>query len=163
MAWTLNIQLHSDMILLGKRHLTFKMECISDGSQLAPTLLSTFTGWGILSADQKMSISYGRLVSLTTVPGTGTEQPLSAYDVSLYNGLGASIFVAPGRSISAAEITFPTIVSDVAPNMNGIPYLRIADLGDAGDKTSLYLEVCVGLPDIEEIIKKAGGSINLPV
>jgi len=163
MAWTLNIEPYNDVMVLGRRHLTLKLECISDGSQLAPVLLSSFAGWDLLSKDQKMAISFGRIASLTTVPGTGAAQPLATYDVHFYSGLGAPILTSTGRSISSVEIAFPVITSEVAPNMQGIPYIKITDLGDAGDKTTLYIEVCMSPPDVEELIKKSGGSANLPV
>ena len=144
MAWTLTITPSTDVEILGKRHLTLKLDFICDGAALTQTALSTFTGWSGLNDEQRMGVTYGRLVSLTTVPGTGATLPDLTYTVDLYTGLGAVMLALTARSVTVVEVAYPSATSEIAPNMQGIPSIAVGDLGTSGDTTTIYLEVAWG-------------------
>lgn len=144
MAWTLTITPSTDVEILGKRHLTLKLDFVCDGSALAKTPLSDFVGWSGLNDEQMAGISYGQLVSLTTVPGTGLTVPDVVYTVDFYTGLGAVLLALINRSTTVIEVAYPTIGAEIAPNMQGIPSMAVGDLGTAGDTTTIYLEVAWG-------------------
>lgn len=140
MSWTLALTnpLKVPLAFEGKKFAyTFKLVCTCDGSALSSTAFSAMTGFDSMTAEAKEALRFGRLMSLTSVPGTGGVVPDATYNVTIYNGLGASILAATSRSTTAIEIAYPsnyTVMQDA-------PTLAVGDLGTSGDQTTLYFEV----------------------
>lgn len=137
MAWTLTLSQKNHFKHGGYEWFTIKLECISDGNALSDTLFSAISGFDSIPAEARQAIMFGRLMSLTTVPGTGGEAPLAVYTPTIKNGLGASILAPADRSTTVTEIAYPSNLT----MMQGTPSVGITDLGDSGDKTTLYLEI----------------------
>lgn len=142
MAWTLALTNSLKVPLVAvepvyKYQYTFKLVCTSDGAALSSTLFSAMSGFDSMQAEAKTALLYGRFMSMTSVPGSGGVAPDNTYNVTLYNGLGATILSATSRSVTATEIAYPTNYTC----MQGTPSLAIADIGTTGDQTTLYFEV----------------------
>jgi hypothetical protein len=143
MAWTNTISQNLFSVSPnGRRTYLFKINCVSDGNALTDTQVNTLTGFSNLSAEAKNALQFGKLISLTTVPGAAGVAPDNTYTVLIKSGLGATLITAATRSMTVTEYVMTCVqASPFCPNVLGFPFINIADIGSAADETNLYLEM----------------------
>jgi len=132
------------MIYNTPHYIEWKLDCISDGSALSATdlvstMMTTQDGQVLLDL-----IRGGSLLTMKVSPGTGGEVPNTTINVTLSDAQSNSIWADTGLSYTAYSR------HDLTKDNNNFPipvmealYLAINDIGDSGDKVTLYFSTWV--------------------